>query len=111
MTPVDAAASAETLPPGLEEPGEGGTIRQDRWEEKPTGCSGSACRSRRSRAASSSTARPLGAGCSRRSGQPYRRPSATETLLAQHADFLRRRVPQVRYSARILFQELGKQHG
>jgi transposase len=40
--------------------------------------------------------------------QPYSRPARTDTLLAEHAAFLRERAPQVQYSARILFQELRR---
>lgn len=42
--------------------------------------------------------------------QPYQRPARTDTLLAEHADFMRERAPQVRYSAQVLYQEL-KQRG
>ncbi len=38
--------------------------------------------------------------------EPYRRPARTDTLLAEHEEFLRQRAPQVSYSAQILFQEL-----
>lgn len=38
--------------------------------------------------------------------QRYRRPARTDTLLAEHAEFLRERAPQVRYSAQVLYQEL-----
>jgi transposase len=38
--------------------------------------------------------------------QPYIRAERTDTLLAEHARYLQTRAPQVRYSARILFQEL-----
>ena len=38
--------------------------------------------------------------------QPYTRAERTATLLAEHASYLQTRAPQVRYSARILFQEL-----
>src|SRR6266568_7477485 len=38
--------------------------------------------------------------------KPYRRAPRPDTLLAWHADYLRERAPQVRYSAQILFQEL-----
>ena len=31
--------------------------------------------------------------------RPYRRPAATETLLTQHAEYLRTRAPKVRYSS------------
>ena len=42
---------------------------------------------------------------------PYRREPATETLLSAHAAWLAERAPQVRYSARILFQELRASRG
>jgi transposase len=42
---------------------------------------------------------------------PYQRAARGDTQLAAHADFLRRRAPEVGYSARILFQELQQQHG
>ena len=38
--------------------------------------------------------------------RPYQRPARTDTLLIAHAEFLRERAPQVRYSAQVLFQEL-----
>jgi transposase len=38
--------------------------------------------------------------------QPYQRPTRTDTLLAEHAKFLRERAPQVGYSAQVLWQEL-----
>lgn len=38
--------------------------------------------------------------------RPYRRPVRTDTLLAEHAEFLRQRAPEVDYSAQVLFQEL-----
>jgi len=43
--------------------------------------------------------------------RPYQRRTAVDTLLAAHAPWLRRRAPEVRYSARILFQELKARHG
>jgi transposase len=43
--------------------------------------------------------------------RPYQRPARVDTLLGPHAEWLRRRAPQVRYSARILYQELTGQHG
>lgn len=42
---------------------------------------------------------------------PYRRAVKEGTLLERSAEFLRRRAPQVRYSARILYQELKRQGG
>ncbi len=43
------------------------------------------------------------------SWKPYTREAKADTLLSDHAEFLTRRAPEVRYSARILFQELCKQ--
>lgn len=43
--------------------------------------------------------------------QPYRREARSDTLLASHGEFLRRRAPEVQFSARILYQELTRQHG
>src|SRR5512132_1208387 len=43
--------------------------------------------------------------------QPYTRADRTDTLLAEHATFLRTRAPEVLYSARILFQELRRARG
>ncbi len=39
--------------------------------------------------------------------QPYQRPARADTLLTEHAEFLQERAPEVRYSAQVLFQELG----
>src|SRR6058998_3414468 len=45
--------------------------------------------------------------CLRRAAwRPYQRPTRTDTLLVEHAEFLRERAPQVRYSAQVLYQEL-----
>ena len=43
--------------------------------------------------------------------QPYRRQARSDTLLASHGEFLRRRAPEVQFSARILYQELTRRHG
>ena len=40
--------------------------------------------------------------------RPYARPERPDTLLAEHAAYVRERAPQVQYSARILFQELRR---
>jgi transposase len=42
---------------------------------------------------------------------PYRRAVRPDTLLAAHGEFLRRRAPEVQFSARILYQELTRDHG
>src|SRR5262249_28671937 len=110
MTLVDDAASVGPLRPRLEEPGEVGMVREDRWAEIH--------RLFGERVAIAEIARrfdldrkPVRRCLGQAQWQPYRRVERTDTLLAQHAAFLRTRAPQVRYSARILFQELGKQHG
>jgi IS30 family transposase len=43
--------------------------------------------------------------------QPYRREPRSDTLLAAHGEFLRRRAPEVQFSARILYQELTRGRG
>src|SRR5262245_39088752 len=43
--------------------------------------------------------------------QPYQRPVRTDTLLAEHLEYLRERAPAVQYSARVLYQELRQAHG
>lgn len=51
-------------------------------------------------------------GCIKReSWVPYSRQARRATLLDAHMDWLRRRAPQVGYSARILHQELRARHG
>ena len=40
--------------------------------------------------------------------QPYRRERRRDTLLAEYAEYLQERAPQVRYSAQVLFQELRR---
>src|SRR5712692_9460973 len=43
--------------------------------------------------------------------QPYTRTERADTLLAEHAAYLRSRAPEVQYSARILFQEVRRARG
>ena len=43
--------------------------------------------------------------------QPYPRAERADTLLEEHAAFLRARAPEVLYSARVLFQELRRARG
>lgn len=45
------------------------------------------------------------------SWEPYQRPNRGGTLLEEHAEFLRRRAPEVNWSARILYQELVQHRG
>lgn len=42
--------------------------------------------------------------------KPYTREPRVDSLLKDHVEFLTGRAPEVQYSARILFQELRKQH-
>lgn len=46
-----------------------------------------------------------------RTWRPYQRRSQVDKLLTPHADWLQRRAPEVRYSARILYQELTRERG
>jgi transposase len=46
-----------------------------------------------------------------REWRPYRRHAPQDTLLSPHAEFLKRRAPEVGYSAQILFQELVRSRG
>ena len=85
-------------------------IGKDRWEEMH--------RLKSEGASVSDIARTTGADrktvrlcLSREVWQPYRRARATGTLLEQHMPWLEERAPQVGYSARILFQELCRDHG
>jgi transposase len=110
MESVDERAIAASIPPRLaQEPGEVGMVRQDRWEEihrLANECVALAEIARRLDLDRKTVRR-----CLRQdSWQAYRRAARTDTLLAKHADFLRARAPQVRYSARILFQELRRMH-
>jgi len=107
---VDDQRVVESLPPGRQGALEVEMIGQDRWEEirKLAG----------ERVPIAEIARRLDVDrktvrrCLRQDRwQPYRRPERADTLLAKHADFLGRRAPQVRYSARILYQELCQHHG
>lgn len=46
-----------------------------------------------------------------RAWRPYQRRPGVDKLLTGHADWLHQRAPQVRYSARILYQELTRERG
>ena len=110
MESVDPEATSGSTPSRLCEPGEVGMVGQDRWEEIR--------RLAADRVAVAEIARRLDLDrktvrrCLRQERwQAYRRVARADTLLAKHADFLRERAPQVRYSARVLFQELCRSHG
>jgi transposase len=110
MESIDDVATAGSVRPRLAEPGEVAMVRQDRWEEIH--------RLSDEQVPIAEIARRLDLDrktvrrCLRQERwQAYRRVAQAETLLAKHADFIRERAPQVRYSARILFQELCRHHG
>src|SRR5258708_4663712 len=110
MESVDAETNEASVPSRLVEPGEVAMVRQDRWEEIR--------RLSEEHVPIAEIARQLDLdrktvrSCLRQERwQAYRRAERTDTLLAKHVDFLRERAPHVRYSARILFQELCRHHG
>jgi transposase len=89
-----------------ERSGDMAMVHKERWEEIQR-------LFHRERYSISAIARQLGVDrktvrrCLRQNAwQPYQRAAKEETLLAAHEGFLRERAPQVRYSARILHQEL-----
>jgi transposase len=92
-----------------EQSGDSAMVQKERWEQIQK-------MFRQERRSVSAIARELGVDrktvrrCLRSpSWQPYQRAVRDDTLLAEHASFLRERAPQVRYSARILHQELCSQ--
>jgi len=94
-----------------EQSGDSAMVQRERWEQIQR-------MFRQERRSVSAIARELGIDrktvrrCLRSlSWQPYERAAREDTLLAAHADFLRERAPLVRYSARILHQELCSQRG
>jgi transposase len=94
-----------------EQSGDGVMVQKDRWEQIQR-------MFRQERRSVSAIARELGIDrktvrrCLRSAAwQPYQRVAREDTLLAEHESFLRERAPQVRYSARILHQELCSQRG
>lgn len=104
LRPIGATVSA---PQGVDK--ESAVLAQEQWE---------AIRQRRDSGATvSGIARELGLDrktvrrCLRQDGwQPYRRKPMVSKLLEAHRQWLEARAPQVRYSARILWQELRAQH-
>ncbi len=89
--------------------GEAGMVQRDRWEEvrRLAAAQKSVSEIARELALDRKTVRR----CLRQAAwQPYRRTVTPETLLHAHAAWLRERAPAVRYSARILWQELRQNH-
>lgn len=108
---LDESDEQGTIPPPIQSESEAVMVGQERWEEI-----------RRmffeERLAIIEIARRLQIDrktvrrCIRRKEwQPYKRAAKEETLLSAHADFLRERAAQVRYSAQILYQELRRSRG
>src|SRR5438445_9385196 len=104
------AATADTGPEGTPL-GEGRMVREDCWREVHR-------LFHAERRSKSEIARQLQLDrktvrgiLGERAWQPYPRAERSDTLLAEHASFLRTRAPEVQYSARILFQELRRARG
>ena len=104
------AATADTGPEGTPL-GEGRMVREDCWREVHR-------LFHAERRSKSEIARQLQLDrktvrgiLGERAWQPYARAERPDTLLAEHASFLRTRAPEVQYSARILFQELRRARG
>jgi transposase len=110
MSFIDTAFK-ETIAPGTDLSAEARMVGQDLWDEirRLHG------RERRSISALArrfdldrkTVRRCLTEDCWR----PYQRVARADGLLAIHTDYLRQRAPQVRYSARILYQELHMERG
>src|ERR1700722_7461152 len=99
------------IPVLTEQSGDGAMVRKERWEEIQRLFQGE-------HRSISAIARELGMDrktvrrCVRANAwQAYQRAPRQDTLLAVHETFLRERAPQVRYSARILHQELCHERG
>lgn len=107
----EAEVGSVTIAPQVEQLGEQEMVQRERWEE---------IRRLRfeERVCVSEIARRLDLDrktvrrCLRQNEwRPYERAPKAETLLAEHAQFLRGRAAQVNYSARILYQELRAARG
>ena len=109
MSEVEVVKSG-TMPTQAEQPGEQGMVSKERWETI-----------RRlfveERLAVSEIARRLDLDrktvrhwAHEEQWVPYSRARRSDTLLAEHEQFVRERAPQVNYSARIVYQELCQRH-
>ncbi len=108
---VDTTADTAIMDPECTPLGEGRMVREERWQEMHR-------LFRIERVPIAEIARRLDLDrktvrrCLRQTAwQPYQRPAPEDTLLAEHTEYLRQRAPLVRYSARILYQELRQQRG
>ena len=100
-----------TMSPQVEQPGEHGMVSKERWEtirrlfvEERVSVSEIARRMDLDR-------KTVRRWVRQEQWKSYARATRTDTLLADHEQFVRERAPQVNYSARIVFQELKHQHG
>lgn len=108
---LDEEMCSTTIPPPVETDPEAVMVGKERWEEiRRMFCE--------EHLAIAEIARRLQVDrktvrrCIRqREWQPYQRAPRNDTLLVEHADFLRERAAQVQYSAQILFQELRRHRG
>jgi transposase len=100
-----------TMSSQVEQPGEHGMVSKERWEtirrllvEERVSVSEIARRMDLDR-------KTVRRWVRQEQWKSYARATRTDTLLADHEQFVRERAPQVNYSARIVFQELKHQHG
>lgn len=108
---LDETVTRSTIPSPVNQTGETGMMQRERWEEVRR-----LFYQERMRIREIARCLDLDRNTVRRcirseSWQPYWREGRADTLLGEHADFLRQRAPQVNYSARILYQELSRGRG
>jgi transposase len=107
---ADIVGGASVTVPRSGQGAEAEVVGKERWEEirrlREAGQSVSAIARRMD------VDRKTVRNCLKKSGwAPYRREPKPATLLSPHLEWLQERAPQVRYSARILYQELKAQRG
>ena len=108
---LDETVTMSTIPSPVNQTEETGMMQRERWEEVRR-----LFYQERMRMRGIARRLDLDRNTVRRcirseSWQPYRREGRADTLLGEHAGFLRQRAPQVHYSARILYQELSRGRG
>jgi transposase len=108
---VENQVKSGTMSSQVEQPGEHGMVSKERWEtirrllvEERVSVSEIARRMDLDR-------KTVRRWVRQEQWKSYARATRTDTLLADHEQFVRERAPQVNYSARIVFQELKHQHG
>jgi uncharacterized protein YjcR len=104
---LDETVTRSTIPSPVNQTGETGMMQRERWEEVRR-----LFYQERMRIREIARCLDLDRNTVRRcirseSWQPYWREGRADTLLGEHADFLRQRAPQVNYSARIRTRSLA----